>query len=1397
LTGSSETHPAGTIAVVAEKPAVARDIAQVLGATKRGEGYLHGNGWVVTWAIGHLVTLAEPHEIDPAWKRWRLESLPILPESWPLVVIESTCDQFALIKRILTSERVKSVVCATDAGREGELIFRYIYEKAGCTRPVQRLWISSLTADAICEGLAQLRRGSDFDRLADAARGRSRADWLVGMNLSRAYTLVSGSELLSVGRVQTPTLAMLVERELVIRDFVPEDYREVVATFRPLAADGTPDKAATSYEGTYFRDEAVPPSSPPFTRGDDKAVGRQHGPPQDTTAAAASRADEESSDGASPATRLSADGEEAERIAARARTGRAAIASVDARRRTLPPPQLYDLTELQRHANRLFGFTARHTLDVAQHLYEERKLISYPRTDSRYLSKSVASTLPRIVERIAAPYARLLVSDTGTRPPPKRFVDDGKVTDHHAIIPTPTKADLNSLSADECHIYDLICRRLLAAWQPDHVFSVTTVITAVTSPPNGSEPEITDRYRSTGTAVEQMGWKTLDPVPASLRKKVGVDDEQRGQALPSGLRAGMPQEVLDARVFEKRTRPPRRFTEGTLLTAMETAGATLDDRELSDAMRARGLGTPATRAAIIETLVQREYIQREKKALAATDKGIRLIEAVHPDVKSPAMTGDWEAKLQAIERGQGDADAFLRSIEVWVRDVVSRVKGRADGTTRSRLPMNTPLDPPLPRGEEKGGRSAVRKSSRDEKILQSSDAAGPQERASAVPPSDLHEVLHTRFHLDAFRPFQEEVCRTVTAGRDALLVMPTGAGKSLCYQIPGLLRGGTTLIVSPLIALMEDQVAKLCALGLRAERIHSGRSRDQSRAAALAYLDGRLDYLFIAPERLSVPGFPEMLARRPLALTAVDEAHCISHWGHDFRPDYRMLKERLPLLRAAPVIALTATATPQVQKDICDQLGMPGADRFIHGFRRDNLYVEVVEMKPGDRAEAIEALLAQPERRPAIVYAPTRKQTEALAELLAERMPAAAYHAGLPTQRRDEVQDAFLRGKIDVVVATIAFGMGIDKPNIRTVIHAALPGSVEGYYQEIGRGGRDGAPARAILLQSWADRRTHEYFFERDYPDESVLNAVYAVLGAETVPRAALEARLHMDPDTIATAVEKLWIHGGAIVDPEEDVRRGSSTWLAPYREQREHKLEQMELMTRYAQAHECRMLQLVRHFGDQDDDGTPCHQCDICAPGDLVALATRPASRAEHVTMRRILDSLRRQDHQSAGRLHREELAEDVPRREYERLIAALVRAGLIRSYQDNFKRGGETVTFQRLSLCPAGRDLSPLERVVLSDERTGPRKVRTGKRKPRAERSAAPAREAPAELLQRLREWRLVEAHRRSVPAFHIFGDRVLTAIAAARPSTTDDLLAIRGVGPKLTERYGADLIKLLRSG
>jgi len=1299
------------VLIIAEKPSVARDIARVVGASSSFPGFLRGNGYTVSWAMGHMVALPEPQEISPEWKVWRVSALPMIPEAWPLKVIERTREQYSVLKRLLTE--CADIICATDAGREGELIFRYLYEATKCRKSVRRLWISSLTPEAIRDGLNSLKDAAQYDPLAYAARARSQADWLVGMNLSRAYALTYNDRFF-VGRVQTPTLALVVERDREIKNFKPEDYIELEATF---------GFNCEKYLALYLGET-----------GELKESGPRP-----------------------PVKRFPPDGVLAKEISERVKSNPARVKSVEAKRVSEAPPQLYDLTELQRHANRLFGFSASHTLEIAQALYEQHKLITYPRTGSAHLSQAVAKDLKSVVDVIAPAYREPLHPETGVKPLGARYVDDAKVTDHHAIIPTPVNAANLRLKEDERKIYDLVCRRLLQLWQGDYVTGVTTLLTQAGE----------DVFRSLGTQVQEIGWKQLEISSIKSESKV----------LPSGLKKDSAVETGEVKPLKKTTRPPPHLTDASLLAGMESAGRNLDDRELKRVLLDLGLGTPATRAGIIETLLARGYLARDGKTLRATELGTRLVDTVHPSVKSPELTARWEQELARIQKGERKFEDFMRAL---TEEIKARVK---EVVTTKNVPP--PPSAPLP--------SPVRPTVARTAVPEKSTRTG-----------SLGEILESTFGFSQFRPHQEKVCRAVADGKDVLLVMPTGAGKSLCYQLPGLVRGGTTLVISPLVALIEDQVDKLKKMGIAAERIHSGRAREESRNVCHLYLDGKLDFLFIAPERLGVRGFPEMLQRRPLSLIAVDEAHCISHWGHDFRPDYRLLGERLGGFRPAPVIALTATATPLVQDDIVKQLGLKKSLLSIHGFRRTNIAIQLVELSSGERTGAIAKILESEQRRPAIIYAPTRKAAEKITEDLGSRFRVDTYHAGLPADARDRVQESFLRSDLDVIVATVAFGMGIDKADVRTVIHAALPGSLEGYYQEIGRAGRDGKPSRAILFHAYPDRKTHEFFFEKSYPKIGLLKQIYRELGERPIQRVDLAQALRsMDDETFHEALEKLWIHKGCFIDPDDNVTRGSDDWEEPYNEQREYRADQLQRMIRYADSNECRMVYLIRHFGDTNDGEKDCGKCDVCDPDSAEhRSASHVATLDEQRLAAKILAALSARPGYPAGRLFEDMqvVGPKFDRREFESLLTSLIRQRWVRAIEDTFEKDRKVISFRRLSVTDEGETKSgeDLAHLRLADVPVGAKSKKKGKGKKQktesAPKSSIKTPEAQA-LFEKVKGWRTAEARKKGVPAFCVLTDAVIERICEHVPQSEDELLSIKGMGPALVKRYGTKLIQMVR--
>ncbi|MDE1161958.1 MAG: RecQ family ATP-dependent DNA helicase [Acidobacteriaceae bacterium] len=685
---------------------------------------------------------------------------------------------------------------------------------------------------------------------------------------------------------------------------------------------------------------------------------------------------------------------------------------------------------------------------------------------------------------------------------------------------------------------------------------------------------------------------------------------------------------------------------------------------------------------------------------------------------------------------------------------------------------------------------------------------------SASPHRDLGELLHEVFGHREFRPHQQVVCEAAASGRDVLLVMPTGAGKSLCYQLPALARGATALVISPLIALMDDQATKLEQLGLRVARIHSGRSREESRQSCRDYLAGELDFLFIAPERMRVPGFPEMLAKRKPGLIAIDEAHCISQWGHDFRPDYRTLGQWLPALRPAPIVALTATATPSVQRDIAVQLDLQAPAIFITGFRRDNLAIEVLEMSKPERSEFAAKLLKDDAARPAIVYAGSRKQAEELADKLGRHFPVAPYHAGLDAATRERVQRAFLSGKLDVVVATVAFGMGVDKADVRTVIHVALPGSVEAYYQEIGRAGRDGNRSRTVLLHGFADRKLQEFFLERNYPPTNDLERVARILPPEFTPIDTLHNVLRkqkatMDRETLDRSIEKLLASGLALMDIEGNVRDAGEemeggAWQKNYELQVASRRSQIDRMIAFAESTQCRMRMLVEHFGDQGDRTKSCGMCDICNPAGGSGHGARTPTSDEKRLLLMILDALSDRS-TSTGKLFTE-LKITSDRKEFDTLLEGLARAGLITLANDTFRTpDGKDVTYRKATITHEGRepDDRALETVWIrggsgtggATKRKSSSSSRTSAPKRAAVNDDAPMDAESTATFERLRAWRTAEAKPTNTPAFMILTDSVLRGLAVAKPKSLSELLQINGMGQAKVDRFGAGVLAAIR--
>ncbi|MBP5498025.1 MAG: DNA topoisomerase 3 [Muribaculaceae bacterium] len=606
---------------VTEKPSVARDIARLLGANDRHEGYYEGNGYQVTWTFGHLCTLKEPADYTDLWKRWSLGALPMIPDRFGIKLIEDEGikKQFHVIETLIAG--ADEVINCGDAGQEGELIQRWVYQKAGCQKPVKRLWISSLTDESIREGFSSLQPAEKFNNLYYAGLSRAIGDWILGMNATRLYTLKYrtgyGQNVLSIGRVQTPTLALIVARQHEIRNFVPEDYWEIKTLYRDTTFNSTRGRFKTEAEANQVIEQI---KGMPLTIGD---ISKKNG-------------------------------KEA-------------------------PPRLFDLTSLQVECNRKFSFSADQTLQLVQSLYE-KKVTTYPRVDTTYLSEDIYAKVPDILKAMT-PYSALTQPILGAKlPKSKKVFDNSKVTDHHAIIPTNVEPQTVALSRDEKLVYNLIAKRFIAAFYPDCEFSTTTVMAHV------GEHE----FRATGKQILKEGWRVIFAKDKADADQSAGDDENQSMPLFVEGESGEHEPSL----LKKATQPPKPYTEGTLLRAMETAGRAIDDEELRDAMKENGIGRPSTRAAIIETLFKRRYITKVRKSLEATPAGEQLIATIKNELlKSAKLTGLWENKLRKIERGEFSAQQFLDELKTMVSDIVLSVLRDNTGSAIAVEPDKPPGKP--------------------------------------------------------------------------------------------------------------------------------------------------------------------------------------------------------------------------------------------------------------------------------------------------------------------------------------------------------------------------------------------------------------------------------------------------------------------------------------------------------------------------------------------------------------------------------------------------------------------------------------------------------------------------------------------------------------------------------
>ncbi|MDD9952056.1 MAG: RecQ family ATP-dependent DNA helicase [Zetaproteobacteria bacterium] len=1231
--------------IIAEKPIVAEAIANALGGFRHQGQYYESESILLSWTKGHVASFPLPNQLSARYRSWDLSHLPIVPTGWQPVAKKSAQAQIALLQRLAARPEIQHLVCATDAAREGELIFRFLYQLSGWTHPVQRFWTASLTPKAICTAFTQMKPSTAFDDLYQSAVARAQADWLVGINFSRGCTSLLG-ERFPVGRVQTPTLSLVAQRDRKIREFKEEKYRElkVVCSTEEerqaanlMCLDLPVKDSAAQFVGWLLRAASLRTKCPDLGMSWFKDWSQ---------------------------TRRYTDSRQELALQLRQFCDQDLYVLYCKKEQVhLKPPLLPDLVTIQKYANRFFGYTAQQTLDVMQALYERHKVISYPRTDCRYLASDDLDTFRESLVALRKLFPLYVSKLDFAHWERQRYVSDAQATDHHAIVPTGKL--LTSSELGEKRLFDLVCRLSLATFLEPYVREHRYLVV-------GAQPLSTWVGLSHETVTLSLGWKSC---LADLHKTTATDKETKYPL--QDVAVGQPVWVVAGRVRTGATVPPQAFSDATLLSCMEMGGAS---EEVSRESRPRcGIGTAATRAGVLESLIGGGYLCREGKKITSTAKAEELLQCVPPQLQDCSLTKDWEESLEDISLGRKDKKEFLQNVVHFV-------------TTGTEILTQLQKAPQIA-GADNSFEENILHMAGDE---QRQDVAVTQESVTqAEQVGDLHATLARVFAMKDFRPGQEEIAREVVAGRNGLVIMPTGSGKSLCYLLPGYVRQGPVLVISPLISLIEDQVLKLTKLNLNAFSVHSGLSSAEQNEIARKYCAGEVDFLYFAPERLRSPYFVRLLQRQQPSLIAIDEAHCVSEWGHDFRVDYRYLGQRLACFVGVPRMAVTATAAPAVKHDIVEQLvlGTEYAE-VIRGFWRGNLAIQVATLESYRRVAAASRFLEKQAHLPAIIYVARKADAEDIARQLAPRFRAACYHGGMDREVRRKVLNAFLAHEIEVVVATIAFGMGVDKANVRAVIHMTLPDSLASYYQQIGRAGRDGLLAQTVLFYSESDLQFRRIMFAQTYPELSKLRR-----GLQCVQKKPLEwldfcERLtEMKLDGFADR----FVHWGAVecVQQPDGVwwvkSCADASWEERYLERRKIKNLEIEQMYGFCfNTSDCRMAQLIRYFGD--DGKQACGHCDVCAGHERLDKILVPHQRPDAQMTRIILQSVIRKGFWSRGKLLAEvQKKVDITPADFDLALEYLAHQGKILVESASFEKAGRTQYY--LKICPA-RSHTPYRR-------------------------------------------------------------------------------------------------------